>query len=367
MKTFLKQVRIELALHMREPEAIFWGFIFPVLMVLAMGYLFSKSDSPTPKIQLGVNQNSFTDSLGQIALNRLQTVDGFYLRYADSDSLEIMVKNGAVAASLDLRNENGQAVFQVNYAALGAAQIRNTIALIEEYKANLNYAAFAAKNLEIPWQSNYTELKIEAESGSSINYATWLVPGVLALNLFLSCIFGIGIQVVMAKKQGKLKKIATTPLSKSRYISFIATQRMIILFLQAVVIAYAGYLFFNVGVAGSILELMLVLIVSMFAFMVFGFAVASVSNTIEKAVALSNLFFIVSLLASGAYFSNAGFPDFIKMFTDYLPATLSVDIIRGIYSYGKSMFEFPAQLVGLAAWLLISMLLSVKLFKWTEN
>ena len=362
MNTFFKQVKIELFLHLREPEAIFWGFIFPVLMVVAMGYLFSKSDDPSPKIALGVNKTSFSDSLGQKALYRLQGFNGFDLRYADLDSLEILVKNGAIVASISLRNEASHHVFDVKYAALGSAQIRNTIALIEEYKAQLNYQIITESGAVVPWQSEFTELKIEAESGETINYVTWLIPGVLALNLFLSCIFGIGIQIVMAKRQGKLKKIATTPLSKSRYISFIATQRMIILFLQAIVIAYAGYLIFDVPIAGSYLELILVLILSMFSFMVFGFAVAAVSNTIEKAVALSNLFFIVSLLASGAYFSNAGFPDFIKMFTDYIPATLAVDIIRGIYSYGKSMFDFPIQILGLFVWLLISMLLSVKLF-----
>ena len=367
MRTFFKQVKIELFLHLREPEAIFWGFVFPVIMVVAMGYLFSQSDDPSPKITIGVNELSFKKTNSGDAFSKLKNFDGFNIKLANTDSLEILVKNGAIAASVEVHRKDTIKSLSIKYAALGAAQFRSTKALVEEYRSQINYKMIEQNGLSIPWKINYSELKIESKAGNSVNYVTWLIPGVLALNLFLSCVFGIGIQIVMAKRQGKLKKIATTPLSKSRYISFIATQRMIILFLQAIVIAYAGYLIFDVPINGSYLELILVLILSMFSFMVFGFAVASVSNTIEKAVALSNLFFIVSLLVSGAYFSNEGFPDFIKLFTDYIPATLAVDVIRGIYSYGQSMLDFSTQLIGLVMWLLISMFLSVKLFKWTEN
>jgi len=101
--------------------------------------------------------------------------------------------------------------------------------------------------------------------------------------------------------------------------------------------------------------------------MLFGFAIAALSKTLEKGIALVNIFMVGSTLLSGVYFSNGGFPAPIKFVADLLPATMAIDIIRGIYSYGESLFNFPMQLLGILTWALVVSGISVKFFRWYEE
>ena len=363
MKNFLTQVKTEFKLHLREAEAIFWGFVFPVIMIVALGFIFSSKDEQ----EIKKTNVAYTGADDGNIIKSLANSNQYSVIKIKRDSVTESLKSGKYAAILEEFSTDSASEVIVHYPSIAGAEFLQFKSDIQSFVTKQNKKRLAEKNIQFPYELSYKELEIKSEKGDKISYVEWLLPGVLGLNLFLSCVFGIGISIVMDKKNGKLKKIATTPLSKTQFISAIATQRITILLLQAVFIALAGYFIFSIKIQGSIFELLILLILSNLSFMVFGFAVAAVSKTIEKAVAISNLFFILSMVVSGAYFTNEGLPTWLKMFTDQLPATLCIDVLRGIYSYGQSILEFQGQIIGLIVWIIASMLLSVKLFKWVNE
>jgi ABC-2 type transport system permease protein len=363
VKNFLTQVKIEFILHLREAEAIFWGFVFPVIMIVALGFIFSSKD----ETELLKTKIAFVGSADGKIIMSMKESKQFIIEKVDKDSITELLKIGKYPAVIEEFVSDSLSEISVYYPSIAGTEFLQIKSDLQNFLTELNKQKLSARNIEFPYNMRYKEVEIKSEKGDKISYIAWLIPGVLGLNLFLSCIFGIGISIVMDKKNGKLKKIATTPLSKSQFIAVIATQRLSVLLLQAFFIALAGYFIFDIAIQGSILDLLLLLILSNLSFMVFGFAVAAVSKTIEKAVAISNLFFILSMVVSGAYFTNEGLPAWLKIFTDQLPATLCIDVLRGIYSYGQSILDFQGQILGLLVWIVVSMLLSIKLFKWVNE
>lgn len=362
MKSFLTQIKTELKLHFREPEAVFWGFIFPVLMIVVLGFIFSENEDDALAQTIYIEKKTPHSAAVYAAL---EAQEDLRLAPLSRDSLMGKIESGDLDFGVFVK-QGEDSTFAVEFVYASIASNQRTL-VAPKLEAALAAANYSAMKQTPKFRLTTSEITVEAASGDSVGYVAWLVPGVLALNLFLSCVFGIGISVVMDKRQGKLKKIATTPLAKWKFMLTLSVQRMMVLFFQVIVIVVAGWLIFDVHVVGSFAELLLAVVVSMLSFMMFGFAIAAISKTIEKAVALSNLFFISSLLLSGAYFSNAGLPKWIAVFADALPVTLSVNLVRGIYAYGESMFSQPLLIGGLLAWVVVSLGLSVKLFSWYDD
>ncbi len=363
MRAFFVQIKTELKLHFREPEAIFWGFFFPVLMIVVLGFVFSENEDEANKRTVYIEQHSAQNAT---LFGLLSAQQSFRLVELKKDSLLQSISEGEINLGITSETVDSITFVTLNYASIAENDLQQFLPQLEAVLAKQNYVVLNVVD-RLPYSVETQEIAVENKAGNSVNYVTWLIPGVLALNLFLSCIFGIGISVVQDKRLGKLKKIATTPLAKWKFMLAMSLQRMLVLFIQVIVIILAGWLIFDVTILGSVFELIVVIGLSMLSFMMFGFAVAAVSNTIEKAVALANLFFISSLLLSGAYFSNAGLPSFIKYFANILPVTLSVDLIRGIYAYGDSMMAQPETFIGLCVWIVFSLILSVKLFSWYND
>jgi ABC-2 type transport system permease protein len=368
MKAFWVQFKTEFKLHLREPEAIFWGFIFPVLMVVVLGFLFSKKPKTADVINVAINKDFYTNVNNKLIKAELDKFSKIHLIPVNLDSLETFFKDEKFNYGLSVQQVD-ESVFQVTvlYSSIVEQQFEKDESVFDQLINVMNQSYIDKNEIVLPYQKRSEKIIIKAEKGEDISYVDWLLPGVIGLNLFISCAFGIGINVVQDKKKGKFKKIATTPLPKWQFMLTTSFQRMIFLFLQAITIIIAGYLIFDIKPVGSIVEYFVVISISTLAFMIFGFAIASISNTIEKAVAISNIFFVLSMLLSGAYFPNAGLPSYFKVIADYMPATLCIDATRGIFTFGKSITEFIPHIIGLFIWAGLGFAFSMKFFKWTNE
>jgi ABC-type multidrug transport system permease subunit len=67
----------------------------------------------------------------------------------------------------------------------------------------------------------------------------WVVPGILAMNMMFSCLFGVGYVIVRYRKNGFLKRLKATPLTPFEFLSAQMVSRLILI--QTITVAvYAG-------------------------------------------------------------------------------------------------------------------------------
>jgi ABC-type multidrug transport system permease subunit len=74
-----------------------------------------------------------------------------------------------------------------------------------------------------------TEFTRESVEGREIPYIEWLFPGVLAMNMMFSALFGVGYSVVRDRKNGVLKRFSVTPLSPFEFLSAQILSRMFVI------------------------------------------------------------------------------------------------------------------------------------------
>src|SRR5687768_11084646 len=76
---------------LREPEALFWSFLFPIIMTCALGAAFGSGDAP--RVIVGVAQTP-----GSAAVTAtLEAAGGFMIRDVAMDAIDSTLRDGRAA------------------------------------------------------------------------------------------------------------------------------------------------------------------------------------------------------------------------------------------------------------------------------
>ncbi len=184
------------------------------------------------------------------------------------------------------------------------------------------------------------------------------------MNLMGSGIWGVGFAIVDARKKRLLKRLIATPMSRPQYLASFVLSRLTLLVIEVGLLLGFGALVFGVPFRGSLLVLAAICVVSSLAFTSLGLLVSSRVQTMEGASGLMNLVMLPMWIFSGVFFSASRFPDSLQPFIQALPLTAVVDALRANILRGAGWEAIAPELVIILAWLGVSFLLALKLFRW---
>jgi ABC-type multidrug transport system permease subunit len=200
------------------------------------------------------------------------------------------------------------------------------------------------------------------ERGS--RYIDFLVPGLIGMNLMGSGIWGLGFAIVDARKKRLLKRLIATPMSRPQYLASFVLSRLSLLIIEVGLLLGFGVLAFGVPLRGSLLQLVLICVVSSLAFTSLGLLIASRVQTIEGASGLMNLAMMPMWIFSGVFFSASRFPEAVQPFIQALPLTAVVDALRANMLRGAGWGSIVPEIGIILGWLVVSFVLALRLFRW---
>jgi len=324
----------------REPEAIFWVFAFPILLTMALGYAFR--EKAPDRIPVGVVEGAMAKQrLAALAKSPVLQPRIYPLEQGKEElrrgKISLLVEGDATplyrfdATRPDART----ARVEVDDALQSAAGRRDVMSAREEHVT---------------------------EQGS--RYIDFLVPGLLGMNLMGTGMWGIGFSVVNARLRKLLKRLIATPMRKSHYLLAQIFMRIAFLVLEVGILIIFAWLVFGVRIRGSIALFALVCLIGGMAFAGIGLLVASRARTLEAVSGLMNFVMVPMWICSGVFFSYERFPDAAKPFIRALPLTALNDALRGVMNDGFRIGQLMPQIATLIAWGLVSYLIGLKIFRW---
>jgi ABC-2 type transport system permease protein len=327
----------------REPEAVFWVFIFPVLLAAGLGIAFrnrAPDRSAIAIVEGAPDVPRLAESLGKLP------------------DLAVSVMNDSLAAE---RLRTGEVALVVVPSSGGGVEYRYDDTRPESRMARLlvDDAVQVAAGRTDP--ALVTERRVH-DRGS--RYIDFLVPGLLGMNLMGSGIWGLGFAIVDARKKRLLKRLIATPMSRAQYLCSFLLSRLTLLCVEVALLLGFGVLAFGVPLRGSLLQLATICLASSLAFSSLGLLISSRAQTIEGASGLMNLAMLPMWIFSGVFFSASRFPDDVQPLIQALPLTAVVDALRANVLRGVSWQEVAPELAVILAWLVGSFLLALKLFRW---
>jgi ABC-type multidrug transport system permease subunit len=347
-----QQFRIEWRLYARDKGAMFWTFLFPLLMLLAFGVIFRSGAAPgmtlvrvAPPAETSLDRE-FVKALGEARL-KVETLS--------ADDAEKRWAKGETTTQLESAKEgyrlrlNSYLLAQSTVAAQAASQAF----LIAQARAS-----GAPEPKRIPFQ-------IESPGHARANnYAAFLVPGLIGLNLLTMGLFTVGMVTVSYREKGKYRRLGVTPLPKWVFLTGQILQRLTVVAVQTILLLAVANLIFRVSNQGSYLLFAALLAFGTAAFLAMGFALSSLASTIETYGAISNLVFFPLMIFSGVYFRIDGAPRWMQAAIFALPLAPFIRALRAVFNDGATLAGHGAGLSILAAWAVVAFFFAVKRFRW---
>jgi ABC-2 type transport system permease protein len=323
---------------LREPEALFWVFVFPILLAAGLGIAFR--NRPAEVLRIAAVTPELAQSLRQEKLLEVQQLDPEAaeeaLRTGKVALLAAPGSSGTVVYRYDDTNPEGRAARMLADRAIQRAAGR--------------VDPVAASDL------------LMREPGS--RYIDFLIPGLLGMNLMGSAIWSMGFAIVDARRKKLLKRLVASPMPRPYYLLSFLLSRILLLVVEVGVLLGFGALLFHVPIRGSLLDLGVLCVLGSLSFAALGLLLASRARTIEAASGLMNVVLMPMWIASGVFFSSQKFPEVMQPFIKALPLTAVIDALRANMLQGLNLAQMAPQVGIIVFWLVICFALALKLFRW---
>jgi ABC-type multidrug transport system permease subunit len=332
--------RARILLFVREPEAMFWVFMFPMILALVLGYAFR--DQGVEQSIVAMLEGSDTTEVRAA----LEGTDGIRLvDYDDREEAERALERGTVDAVV-LGGEPPAFRFDPDRKEGVLARLRVLEALGDRSVAG-------GDSLQ----------EIEAE-GTGTRYIDWLFPGLLGMNLMGTGIWSIAFGIADQRQKKLLKRLLVTPMRRSSFLMSFATSRFAFLMLEVGGLMAFGVWILGVPMEGSVVDFTVLCVVGGMCFASLGILCASRVRTIEGISGLLNFVMMPMWLGSGVFFNYERFPEFLHPFLKALPLTALNDSLRLVMLDGAGLAECLPELFVMVVWSVASFVVALRIFRW---
>ena len=333
----------------RQPEAIFWSFVFPALLAIALGIAFRNAGPEKNRVAVISSVANATETAAALS------------RSADLEAVVMTPDEAALA----LRTGKVALIVQSGIPAAGAS-ISAFDYRFDPTRPESRLARLAVDDAlqRAAGRSDVAAVRETPVTETGARYIDFLIPGLLGLNLLSSGMWSVGFSIVHTRSQRLLKRLAATPMRRWQYLMSFILSRLIFLALEIIAILGFAWLLFGVTMHGSLLSFILIAIIGSMVFCGMGLLIAARTKTIEGASGWMNVVMMPMWLLSGSFFSAARFPDFAQPFIRLLPLTALNDALRAVMNEGASLAANTGRIAVMLAWGLVSFIIALRIFRW---
>ena len=366
-RPFIQLILIHIREFYREPAVLFWSFLFPILMAWGLGIAFNKKPEVTKTIA--------------IVLNEKESIQDFE-KYITKSAyrIEIDSTNFDTYLSVEYGNDNiGITHFKLKPVSWQQAELmikRGNASVIITTKDNeleYNFDKFSSDGqlsyLQLSSLFNgdnlsaqLSEIKPLTEKGT--RYIDFLIPGLIAMNVMMSTMWGISYTLIEARNKKLLRRMVATPMQKWEYIFSHIISRIVLCFAEASIIFLFAYYYFDITIEGDIAAFVVLFISGILAFSGIAVLIASRTSKTQIGNGLINLVVMPMMLLSGIYFSYHNFPDVVIPFIQALPLTMLSDGVKSIFNEGAGFLQIWKYAIVLNVIGLFTFVLGLRFYKW---
>lgn len=324
----------------REPELVFWVFVFPIVVAAILGVAFRSR--PPDALPVAVVAGPFAEARVAALLKE--------------PALAARILDEADARQALLR---GRVVLVVSVAETPVYAYDPTQADSRTARLAVDAALQRAAGRRDAFTAGDAAL---TEPGA--RYVDFVVPGLLGMNLMGTGMWGIGFSLVLARNGNLLKRFIAAPARRSHLLAAQLLSRLLFLVPEAGALLLFAYLALGVPVRGSLVSLAAVALMGALAFSGIGLLTAARPKTVEGVSGIMNLVMVPMWIFSGIFFSTERFPAGIQPFVQALPLTALNNALRDVMLDGAGLMQVMPALALLAAWGGVSFLLALRYFRW---
>jgi ABC-type multidrug transport system permease subunit len=340
---------------LREPEAVFWVYGFPILMTVGLGIAFK--NRPIEEISVVVVEGSSAKATRD-ALGSSKSPEHFDVDIVSAEEARRRLRTGRTALVVDAGKN-----------APSASRPHDKRKYIYQFDPTRAESVLARKAVDDQLQraagrQDAAEIKLVEMNEPGGRYIDFLVPGLLGMSLMGGGLWGVGFVTVDMRVRKLLKRFLATPMKKTDFLMGIMISRMLFMVPEVLALLIFARYAFGVINHGSTLAVTFLILLGAVTFSGIGLLAASRAKTIEAVSGIMNLVMVPMWIFSGIFFSSERFPDAVQPFIKALPLTPLISSLRAVMLEGMSLGELLVPIGIMTAWSTISFALALRWFRW---
>jgi ABC-2 type transport system permease protein len=170
-----------------------------------------------------------------------------------------------------------------------------------------------------------------------IEYIDFLLPGILAMTMFMSSMLGLGNSIAGERERGELARLFMTPTSISSVISGKIISQVVKEMISASILIVSAMLIFNAVINGSFILLIIVMLMSVLCFVGFGMMISATSKTQEDYIQIVMPIAMPMMFICGVFFPKETMPWLLQKISYFLPLTYANDAFRAVMLQGAGL------------------------------
>ncbi len=315
---------------MRSIGTVFWTILFPVLLILIFGAIFSGAGDVSYEILV---QDLDDTEMSDVFIDGLKEIDILNVTIVDSDidikkhmldedkSVSLVIPKGFsesinnyIQSQMDPTfNLSGDELpFNLNLYVDPSDQtttsvIRNTIIYVL-YEFNLN----------VTEGKKIVGLHEESTVGDDFEFIDFFVPGIIGFTIMTSMIYGSIERNTKYRKNGILRKLITMPVTRSDWIISKMLFMLVLSFISAIVIITVGVIVWGLSIELNIFFFIFVISTS-FMFSGMGMLIGRFVKEEETADMAGGAITFPMMFLAGTFFPLEQMPAFLQTIAKFLP------------------------------------------------
>jgi ABC-2 type transport system permease protein len=325
----------------REPGSVFWVFVFPLLITVALGIAFRNQGPSRPRVAVIAGPGADTAAAALATVARVE-ID-------DPAQTALRLKTGDVL--LAVAAPPGQpVVYRFDPSRPDAQAARRMVDDVLQRQAG---------------RRDPLATREETAVARGARYVDWMVPGLLGMQLLNGAMWGAAFNIVNARQRKLLRRLAATPMRRGHYLMSYRISGLLFVPLQVLVLFGFARLVFGLVIQGSMLATLGLALLGSWSFAGVGLLCASRAQNSETANGLINLVTLPMMILSGVFFSSSRFPEFLQPAIRLLPLSAFNEAMRHVVNDGASILSQGFPIAVLVGWGVLSAALALRLFRWT--
>lgn len=376
-KFIAHDIKASIKTWLRSKGTVFWTLMFPILMILIFGAIFSESDEINyPLVIQDLDESEFSigfiENITHVEVLEIESVG------KNVDIKEYMLDNDLSVAlvipegfgdnvTLYLMSQSGAPVeidleeLPYNLTFISDPSDASTAVVIRSILSSILFET----NVQLTDGEKVIGVTEESSIGDDFDYIDFFVPGMIGFTTMTSCIYGSIERNTKYRKDGILRKLLTMPVSRADWILSKMLFMVFLSFISTTVIITVGMLVWGLSVKINLFFFILVILNS-FLFSGMGMMISRFVKDVETADMAGGAITFPMMFLAGTFFPLDQMPDMLQHIAKVLPLYYVNEGLRNamIYADFDKTIYFTAFTLAFA---LIFFLIGVFLTKWKEE
>lgn len=367
LRFIIADVKVSYKQWSRSKGTVFWTLLFPILLIMIFGSIFSGTDSISYDL---VVQNLDETPHSTMFLDQLENTSMIIIKEIDeSKDISLYMQENDVVSGLIIPANFGSSIQQAAIDETATSMLtfyfdpsqQTTTSIVQTIVSS----TLQEYNLAVSGGRHVITMNQQETLGEDFEFIDYFIPGMIGFTIMTSCIYGSIERNTKFRKDGILRKMQTMPVSQMDWILSKMLFMLFLSFLSTSVILLVGFLVWDLSIHFTLFAIIIIIATS-FLFSGMGMIIGRFVKEEETADMAGGAITFPMMFLSGTFFAFEQMPSYLQLIAQALPLYYVNEGLRNTMIYAdmdKTLYFTGFVLLFAFAFFLIGVLVT----KWKED